>query len=456
MRLLRSPQTARRRTGFTLVELLVATALTMLIMAVISSAFQTAMDSLSHLRSAGELQDRLRSAGEKIRQDLQAPHFEDEAVKAGKLSEVRNDTNPGFRPQAGFFHIEQASESVAEHAGSPLSPRDFSTIATNHGLMFTVQLPGTSRQTVFTAPRIGCSSGHQCLDEKHDNLVANAVTTYASRWAIVSWFLVPTTDKTAGPVPANNKTLYNLHRRVKLLAEVPDTFITPGAAGSENYFYDATPYIRVRNPATGTYGAAFANPNYGRVYTAKDRAVTDANARFDRSVIGSTNASVPVGSSFSVHQRPTNMFTPVGDGSDIVMSNILSFEVKADYSNVVTSLTKTAGGTITTLYPRPSVRTADLLTPAYALLGVTADQYNASNKDFPFDDLPLIPGRQQANPRTFDTGAGGGTDPLTITLTPTSTAPAPQATRIKALQIKLRIYDPKNKTTRQQTIVQEM
>ena len=78
---MRSTIPNRSRHGFTLVELLVSTALTLLIMSILASSFQTAMDSLSHLRSAGDLQDRLRSGGERLKQDLIAQHFEDEAIK---------------------------------------------------------------------------------------------------------------------------------------------------------------------------------------------------------------------------------------------------------------------------------------------------------------------------------------------------------------------------------------
>jgi type II secretory pathway pseudopilin PulG len=397
MTLIRSlPTMRRRRSAFTLVELLVATALTMLIMAIIASAFQTAMDSLSHLRSAGELQDRLRSAGERLRQDLQAPHFEDEAIRAGRLSEVRLDSNQYFRPSSGFFQITQLSESIPEHTGVQNSPRDYSTKSVDHALMFTMKLPGNSKQTIFSSPRVGAPAGQQGLDNKHDNLL-QSTSQYGTRWAIVSYFLFASGQKTTGANPSNNKLLYNLHRKVKLLAEVPDSYIVVSSADAANYFFD---------PATG------------RVYTAAD-----------------------VASSPLIRPSNVDMFTPAVDGSDIVMSNLLSFEVKADYSPVLT----TSASSVTTVFPRPSIRTTDLMSPV-----TTGVDYNANNKDFPFDDLPIFNTRAQTAKRSFDSGYGGGIDPSL------SGSSVPQPYRVKAMQIKLRIYDPKNKATRQQTIVQEM
>lgn len=412
----------RTRKGFTLVELLVAAALTMLIMTILASTFQTAMDSLSHLRSAGELQDRLRSSTERLRQDLQAPHHDDEAIGSGKVSNLRLDLNPSGIPRSGFFQIVQTTASTEENSSSAANPKDYSTGATTHGLMMTVKLPGKTRQSIFTAPRVGTVAGVQGLDDKNDNLIQNTPSTYASKWAIVSWFLSDSGEKTNGPSP---QTLFSLRRRVKLLAEVPDSFIDPASADAVHYFFDNRPTIQLFNTTTSTYDPAIANPNYGRVFTPKDRVVWDAALASDTSVTPQPT-------------RPTDMFTPLADGSDIVMSNVLSFEVKADYTPVLV----TTSGPVTTLYPRPAVNPATL-PPA---MGVSTIAANGFNQDYPFDDLPKNPSAPPATPnlRKFDTGLFGGT------------GLSSQNIRIKSTQFKLRIYDPKNKTTRQQTIVQEM
>jgi Tfp pilus assembly protein FimT len=398
--------TLTRRGGFTLVELLIAAALTMLIMTILAMSFQTAMDSLSHLRSAGDLQDRLRTAGEKLRQDLAAPHFEDESVPHGMVSNVRFDRNANATPSAGYFRIDQGTPSVQEHSGSATSSRDYSTVATTHAMQFTVRLPGTSRQSIFTAPRVGCSTGQQGLDETHDNLIRDTAT-YGSRWGVVSWFLTPSGETTKGTdVSGTRQPMFTLHRRVRVLAEVPNGHID-GAATNPFFVADA---------ATGLVRTA--------------REVATGN-------------------------RPVDMYVPLGDGSDIVLANVLSFEVKAEYSDVYTFTT--AGNLLATSgtakYPRPG--TSHTLLPSPPL---TQDPRNANNQDFPYDDLPPNPLLQgfgtvaQREARAFDTGLAGGTG----LINQPGLSGYPQSYRIKSLQVKLRIYDPKTMNTRQVTLVQDL
>src|SRR3954466_15326472 len=64
------------RPGFTLVELMVAAAVCVLIMAILATAFQSGIDTLRQLRSHGDMMDQLRAASEVMKRDLQAPHLQ--------------------------------------------------------------------------------------------------------------------------------------------------------------------------------------------------------------------------------------------------------------------------------------------------------------------------------------------------------------------------------------------
>src|SRR5689334_21797276 len=64
------------RKGFTLIEMMVATALTMFIMAILSQAFVTSLDVFSGLKGLGDMEANLRTAGTLMRADLAADHFE--------------------------------------------------------------------------------------------------------------------------------------------------------------------------------------------------------------------------------------------------------------------------------------------------------------------------------------------------------------------------------------------
>src|SRR5262249_13030922 len=69
----RSPLAPRR--GFTLVEMLVAMALTMFIMVILSEAFATGLDSFRQLKAIGDMEESLRAAATVLRADLAADHY---------------------------------------------------------------------------------------------------------------------------------------------------------------------------------------------------------------------------------------------------------------------------------------------------------------------------------------------------------------------------------------------
>ena len=67
----------RRRSGFTLVEVLVSMALILFIMSILSAAFVAATQSVTDLKSAGDLAEKLRGAVNVLRRDLEQDHFTD-------------------------------------------------------------------------------------------------------------------------------------------------------------------------------------------------------------------------------------------------------------------------------------------------------------------------------------------------------------------------------------------
>jgi prepilin-type N-terminal cleavage/methylation domain-containing protein len=90
-----------KRRGFTLVEMLVATALIMFIMLILSEAFSQGLNAFRVLKGIGDMEARLRSAVTTIRNDLVADHFE------GR----RRLSDPSFwqqgNPREGYFSLSQ-------------------------------------------------------------------------------------------------------------------------------------------------------------------------------------------------------------------------------------------------------------------------------------------------------------------------------------------------------------
>src|SRR5262245_7047445 len=128
-----------RRAGFTIVELLVAMALIVLIMSILSQAFVEGLNTFRSLKGIGDMQDNLRTAVVPLRNDLILRHFEgDQTLSTGFGTTVvypaapgtTTTTGPGgigmtqqillvpttvnIRPPRGFFRIQQASPSIWE------------------------------------------------------------------------------------------------------------------------------------------------------------------------------------------------------------------------------------------------------------------------------------------------------------------------------------------------------
>src|ERR1700685_4130550 len=68
-------KTIERRPGFTLVELMVAAALAITIMWILSESFKMGIDFARTARSTGDMMGQLNNAGQILSRDLQASHF---------------------------------------------------------------------------------------------------------------------------------------------------------------------------------------------------------------------------------------------------------------------------------------------------------------------------------------------------------------------------------------------
>src|SRR5262245_4812991 len=249
------------RAAFTLMELLVATALILFIMAIIAQAFGAASTTLPPELTADELLERNRTASNIIRKDRWADHFRPPFGTYGGTHVVHQRLDlAGWRPPfAGYFEMGQGSQSRYEPGDPTLAPDGlikpftnppnapvppvsppvytdgeqlYSTRARDHLMRFTTRLPQGSASELY------CARFHPffTIDPK-----ANAFITtpgmYYTRWAEVCYFLLPTGPQPpAAPDPAemtggnNPRPLHSLRRRVRLLAprEIDYQEISPG------------------------------------------------------------------------------------------------------------------------------------------------------------------------------------------------------------------------------------
>ncbi len=283
----------RRRKAFTIVELLVAMALIVLIMSVLSTAFSAGIKSFRDLKALGDLQERLRTAAVNLRSDLVFDHFE----TGRKLSDRSN--NPLFtRPSKGFFRIQVTQPPVVEgnEPGGELSRTQTAAV-----LHFTIKTrENVTRPEQYLHCEVPINSNLETEGEPDLRRLPGS-GVMSSHWAEVAYFLVPN-----GQFAGTNVPLYNLHRRQRL-ARAGSMLSLPITGGSAASDYDEvscqlrgspTPRLECNSPDDLT--------------TPTNRAMSDPI----------TGVSLPT---------PLTGLSPSGAprrGDDILLGDVISFDVK--------------------------------------------------------------------------------------------------------------------------------
>ncbi len=398
-------QNSTGRLAFTLVELLVAMALILFIMVILSQAFVSGLESFRQLKAIGDMEERLRTAAVEIRRDLSADHFE------GK----RRLSDPDFWQQPtreGFFQIVQAT-NVPTAAGPYYlegtdSDNNPSFRATDHRLHFSVKLRGNSQGQFFStpippgtpsqSPLRNASLTTNFFNQPPDGRFQSDPNVYNSPWAEVAYFLVPTGTNAGSGVP-----LYSLYR--SQLVVVPDNRNLnwqglpgqPAIAGVPINASQLSNYLgfscQPGTAATGTANNLYFN-------CPSDLALSDLTGGIR--TLGTSNWLI---TSSQLNTDPTKLaiYQTMATRSSLLLTDVISFQVR-------------------------------ILTPNAASSATTAVQ--------DFVDLTSSAG----TPANFDTG-----DPKHFS------TPAQAANyNIVAIQVTLRVWDIKTEQARQITIIQDM
>lgn len=414
-----------RRTGFTLVELLVAAALIIFMMAVLTQAFQAATHVFRDLKAAGDLAERLRAVATQLRSDLSADHFEGKK----RLSDT-NFWDNGPPPQ-GFFRVYQGSRPVVAPArglcvleGVDLDGlRSYRSV--DHQLHFTVRQRGNDAGRFFAA-RIPLGSPLATAIFGPPEARFQEGGAYRYQWAEVAYFLRPSLNDLGLQDTANGTPLYSLYRRHRLAvldnglipaqpasraAEYLEVSCGPDAANPQQLYFNNAVDLTVPERRFGMAGGlpSVVIPNYGRSYPVLEEQTSDADLR----------------------------------GADLALTDVVSFDVRL-------LVAKGPGGYAGPIDPvnpfvdlfDPSLAGYDhgnaamfavngprvLDTWSSAACSVAAQDYGAWNK----------PGHAKSIP-TWNVKAA---------------SEALKGPVVQAIQITLRVWDVKTSLTRQVTIVQ--
>lgn len=205
----------RNRAAFTLIELMMAAALALVIMTVLAVAFRSGMDTMSQMKSVAGLAGQLRSVTNIMRSDLDAQHLEDNTTGLPvAVSDPQVGTAAWSAPKRGFFRISAPNRTPDGSVEGMNTYR-----CTDHSLHFTVKRTGANAAEVFRAKasanvisapgmQIGLSTGEG---------------TVATQWAEISYFLW---RSPSGPKTEGNLDLYTLYRRERLIAPADLTSVT--------------------------------------------------------------------------------------------------------------------------------------------------------------------------------------------------------------------------------------
>ncbi|VTR98774.1 PilW family protein [Tuwongella immobilis] len=439
-----------KRSGFTLVELMVAAAISISIMVILSEAFTAGIDTFRKLKTIGDQQELLRSASIILRRDLAAEHFGEatESWNGPFLSDQRldlsdNPTPPmlpstiysepnGWRPPPrGFFRFVQSTPKVPFNLGNIVSagysdePVDFdllpSSIARDHLLHFTVKLPGNRVHQLFQTSRIPPAY----IAVSPPGFQGDGI--FYSPWAEVAYWMEPSGERSSGEDGSPGLPLYTLHRRQRLLVDTPlnkGTGFPPGhplnVTSDPNLTFPDVSWHQRLDGSTVSW-----EPNTPETITNPAR----------RGLIGEgfpgTLSVVPRPATlqFPVALEPSPTGTPIRSGDDILLTNVISFQIRACYDTVPTTPPTPAIGS-------PEFR--DLPSPGLNAL------YNAWGARV-FDTWTRT--EEPFRSRWFSYGKT--TPEITI-------ATLPLRIRIKAFEIQIRIWDTKHQATRQMTILQDV
>jgi hypothetical protein len=457
----------RRRHAFTLVELLVAMALIILIMSVLSQAFITATSTLRDLKALGDMAERLRGVKGMLVRDLAADHF----TARTRLSDPTFWANGP--PPEGFFRIWQGSPGIDEGPDpANLDPRSkllHSFRSTDHMLHFTVKLRGNLRSDFMSAsvPLIFQSGVPQPLliaptlgnpDRRYQDS-----GSYNAQWAEVGYFLRPVPDQTGNPETAGGTPLFALYRRQRLA--VPDNSLVQDP---NNPAYTlAEVYERVPNPAapnTFVYFNRYLEMSTTPVVPPPASAPTTPvrfNSPLDLTMPGRRFGALPSsppnlnyaglltgGTTYPLMGEENGRY----QAADLILTDVLSFDVRVllfggtDFVDLFDPSVQIFNNNTN---PNPrfynAVNAAARQLPAVfdTWSSVTDDTYN-----YGFD--PAL------NPTATPPGTVAWTFPGTDRTIPLYQNRDGQTIRITAIQITIRVWDFKTKQARQITIGQDL
>ena len=420
----------RLRSAFTLVEMLVATAATLILLGIVMTMFEILGEAVNESRTVGELEAQLRTVSTLLQQDLLGTSVN--ADSRGLTCPADSSTGNGY-----FEVIEGPNTDLWDSSGSgfdksgttpgPGNSSDDRIVGDTDDLLF------FTTQSISQEPFSG-------------NFGINSTTTSAD--AEVVWFCKPTPN-------SSNPTLYTLYRRCLLVVgQFPESpFDSQGSMPYTSAFfelYDLSARCEVSN----------GNQRM-QLNTLQDLLLRrNRFAHYDFSMTDPPFVLASV-----IATRPVLAFSGSRIGEDVLMTNVLSFDVRL--------LDPTASERrlgVTRLTPGDKDYWAASLnsgsSPIYVDLGYNSSNTTVTPANSDFSGYGMNTHKLQATKtthRTWDTWSNSYTtngidddlisDVNTTISIDNSTELPPYSSQLQGIQITIRCYDPSSKKIRQTTVI---
>lgn len=329
----------QQRAGFTLVELMVAMTLTLFVMVILTQAFVTSLDTFSAMKGIGDMQQNLRTAGNVLRSDLSAYHF-DGARRLSDISPAGNALIVKQPPQAGFFAVWQGSASVVEGTDANGVP---SYRATNHILYMTVCRRGNRAQSFFSTPIQGAAadlntffSAKTAYDVDPTQQLPFATLTqpytagattafYTSQWAEVVYYLKRTgsTEEPNNPASVLGTPTFGLYRAQFVM--VPDSTYVSAATYSANAAFSTFRGISCNTSPASAAQINFFSPSDAASYVAGQAPVVKRIIPVLPQFTPQAAAANAVTARVEAESDPT---ISTGAADTLLLPNVISFQIQ--------------------------------------------------------------------------------------------------------------------------------
>lgn len=437
------PTGSSHSSGFTLAELLVASTIALGVVGAVATLFGIFSRTASTSQSIVEMTTRMRTAANMLRSDL-----------AGVTAPLSPPLSPA--DDAGYFELIEGTGRVDSTAASPaVNPAATIEADTDDALLFTTRSLTTPYRGLFSEDR----NNNGILDGGEDangNGVLD-VRSAESSTAEVAWFCRPAVMQTVSGL-----RLHTLYRRQLLVLGYPGAPPFLGGAAT--------------NTLTGTSARDYYSsydvsmrPDDFLVNTLVPNTLGDLTRRENRFFHGPTfTTAFPSGTT----APPGLIFSAASgrQGEDIVLTNVIAFDIR-----VFDPLATQRSNGAVSLYPGDDLyNTAPLLmsggnaltgcwvdlgqnAAAGTLLcsaaapksGVTAtyDTWSSHLEHNGINDDAIPAVDQGSNGIDDSTPADGVPDDPSE-----QEVPPPYATHLKAIEIRIRCYDPTSKEIRQFTV----